>query len=56
MTKPTRTGNPFHFGDLAPKRFEDHSYQLVSRVYTWEKINHEGRAGSDDCADTHIGA
>jgi hypothetical protein len=51
MAKPTRTTNRIHFSDLHDRRFEDLSMQIVYRLHKWEKIDHDGRAGSDDGVD-----
>ena len=51
MAKPTRTTNRIHFSDLHDRRFEDLSMQMVYRLHKWEKIDHDGRSGSDDGVD-----
>jgi hypothetical protein len=51
VTKPTRTTNRLHFSDLDPLRFEELSYEIVRRYHKWERINHDGRCGSDEGGD-----
>lgn len=53
MSTPTITTNRLHFEDLEPRRFEELGYQLLSRLYKWDRLDHTGVCGNDGGVDIY---
>lgn len=53
MTPPTVTTNRLHFEDLEPRRFEELGYQLLQRLYKWDRLDHTGVCGNDGGIDIY---
>ena len=51
MPNPSVTTNRLHFEDLEPRRFEELGYQLLHRLYKWERLDHTGVCGNDGGID-----
>lgn len=53
MPNPSVTINRLHFEDLEPRRFEELGYQLLHRLYKWERLDHTGVCGNDGGIDMY---
>lgn len=53
MPNPSVTTNRLHFEDLDPRRFEEMGYQLLYRLYKWERLDHTGVCGNDGGIDLY---
>lgn len=53
MSNPSVTTNRLHFEDLEPRRFEELGYQLLHRLYKWERLDHTGVCGNDRGIDMY---
>ena len=53
MPNPSVTTNRLHFEDLEPRRFEELGYQLLHRLYKWERLDHTGVCGNDGGIDLY---
>ncbi len=53
MPNPSVTTNRLHFEDLEPRRFEELGYQLLQRLYKWERLDHTGVCGNDGGIDLY---
>lgn len=53
MPNPSVTTNRLHFEDLEPRRFEELGYQLLHRLYKWERLDHTGVCGNDGGIDMY---
>ena len=53
MSNPSMTTNRLHFEDLEPRRFEELGYQLLHRLYKWERLDHTGVCGNDGGIDIY---
>lgn len=53
MTLPTITTNRLHFEDLEPRRFEELGYNLLHRIYKWDRLDHTGVCGNDGGVDIY---
>lgn len=53
MPNPSVTTNRLHFEDLEPRRFEELGYQLLHRLYKWERLDHTGVCGNDGGIDIY---
>jgi hypothetical protein len=51
MAAVTRTTDPFPFGDLEPKCFEDLVRQLAYDFKPWRRLEATGKSGSDNGFD-----
>lgn len=51
MPNPSVTTNRLHFEDLEPRRFEELGFQLLQRIYKWERVDHTGVCGNDGGVD-----
>lgn len=50
---PSVTTNRLHFEDLEPRRFEELGYQLLHRLYKWNRFDHTGVCGNDGGVDLY---
>lgn len=53
MPNPSVTTNRLHFEDLEPRRFEELGYQLLHRLYKWDRFDHTGVCGNDGGVDMY---
>lgn len=53
MLNPSITTNRLHFEDLDPRRFEELGFQLLQRLYKWDRLDHTGVSGNDGGIDIY---
>ena len=53
MLNPSVTTNRLHFEDLDPRRFEELGFQILQRLYKWDRLDHTGVSGNDGGIDIY---